>query len=145
MLRRGFANVSAASTSTVAQPDPRLDEETWAPAGSVDEGALVVMVPDTELDLLTCPGWRCELLGELERADCKVLIVDLSRVEFFGAAGLGVLVDVRDRADQCGAELRLVVSSRSVWRPLEVTGLAAEFAIYGSRADALTGDQVQMR
>lgn len=103
------------------------------------EGGALVLVPDTELDLLTCPGWHCELIGALKREDCNVLIVDFSQVEFFGATGLEVLVDVRDRAARCGVNLRLIVCSRPVWRPLEVTGLAADFSVYGNRADALTG------
>lgn len=111
---------------------------------STGAGALV-SVPDAELDLLTCPGWRSELAGALERGDCRVLIVDLSGVTFFGATALGVLVDVRDRAAQCGVELRLIVCSRAVSWPLEVMGLTGHFAIYGRRADALTDGWPQMR
>jgi anti-anti-sigma factor len=77
----------------------------------------------------------------MQHEDCNVLIIDLSRVEFFSAAGLEVLVDVRDRAARCGVELHLIVCSRPVWRLLGVTGLAADFSVYGSRADALTGSQ----
>ncbi|MDQ4092936.1 MAG: STAS domain-containing protein [Actinomycetota bacterium] len=105
------------------------------------EAGALVLVPDIELDLLTCPEWHCELIGALKREDCKVLIVDFSQVEFFGAIGLEVLVDIRDRAARCGVDLRLIVCSRPVWRPLKVTGLAGDFSIYGSRADALTGYQ----
>lgn len=104
------------------------------------EGGALVLVPDAELDLLTYPGWHCELIGALKHEDCNVLIVDdFSQVEFFGATGLEVLVDVRERAARCGVNLRLIVCSRPVWRPLEVTGLAADFSIYGSQADALAG------
>jgi anti-anti-sigma factor len=105
------------------------------------EAGALVFVPEAELDLLTCPGWHCELIGALKREDCKVLIVDFSQVEFFSATGLEVLVDIRDRAARCGVDLRLIVCSRPVWRPLEVTGLAVDFPIYGSRSDALTGYQ----
>lgn len=102
-----------------------------------------MLVPAAELDLHTCPQWHCELIGALKRADCEALIVDLSQVQFFGAAGLRVLVDVRDLASRCGIELRLIVCSRPVRRPLEVTGLAAQFAVYGSREDALNCPQTQ--
>ena len=105
------------------------------------EADALVLVPEAELDLLTCPEWHCELIGALKREDCKVLIVDFSQVEFFGATGLEVLVDIRNRATRCGVDLRLIVCSRPVWRPLQVTGLAADFPIYSSRADALTGYQ----
>lgn len=105
---------------------------------TTDDGLLMVAPSDAEVDLLTCPQWHGELLRALERADCRVLIVDLSRVVFFGASGLGVLADVRDRSAQCGVELRLIVCSRPVRRALEVTGLTGSFAVYRSRADALT-------
>lgn len=103
------------------------------------EAGALMLVPEAELDLLTCPAWHCELIAALKREDCKVLIIDFSQVEFFSATGLEVLVDIRDRAARCGVDLRLIVCSRPVWRPLEVTGLAADLPIYGSRADALTG------
>jgi anti-sigma B factor antagonist len=101
----------------------------------------LVLVPETELNLLTCLRWHCELIEALKREDCKVLIVDFSQVEFFSATGLKVIIDIGNRATRCGVDLRLIVRSRPVWRPLEVTGLAADFSIYGSRADALTGYQ----
>lgn len=103
--------------------------------------SLVVMVPGTELDLLTCPGWRRQLISAVERDGCRILIIDLSRVTFFGAAGLSVLSHVRAHAGQHDVELRVIVCSRPVWRPLQVTGMAGEFAIYRSRADALTEPQ----
>lgn len=102
----------------------------------IGEGVLVT-VPPAELDLLTCPAWRSKLIGTLERADCRVLVVDLSQVEFFGVTGLGVLVEARRRAEQCGVTVCLVASSQPVWRLLEVTSMAGVFAVYGSRADAL--------
>lgn len=66
------------------------------------------------------------------------MVVDLSQVTFFGAAALSVLSDVRTHAGRHEVDLRVIVSSPPVWRPLQVTGLVGEFAIYRSRADALT-------
>lgn len=152
MLRSVFENLSTAYTAGKrldhGVPEWNSQRGECQPADRVprplDPGVQIVVPDATELDLATCPAWRRELLVALERADCKVLIVDLSRVEFFGATGLGVLVEVHDRAAQCGVELRLVVCSRPVWRPLEVMGLAGTFAIYGNRADAFASDQGQM-
>lgn len=98
----------------------------------------MIVVPEVELDLVSCPGWHRELIGAVERDGCRVLVVDLSRVVFFGAAGLSVLVDLRARAVRHGVELRVVVCSRPVWRPLRAMGMVGHFAIYGSRGDALT-------
>lgn len=125
--------ISPPGGDQAAIPGPRL----------MDPSIQIVSPHATELDLVTCPAWRQELFVALEQADCKVLIVDLSRVEFVGATGLGVLVETRDRAAQRGVELRLVICSRPVWRPLEVLGLATTFAVYDDRVGALAGDQRQ--
>ncbi len=98
-----------------------------------------VVVPAAELDTLTCPALQRCVIEQLGFGACKVLVIDFTRVEFFGAAGLGVLVEVGHRAELYGVELRLVVNSRLVWRPLLLTGLAGEFAIYEDLAQALTG------
>ncbi|MGH3822749.1 MAG: STAS domain-containing protein [Pseudonocardiaceae bacterium] len=104
-----------------------------------DTDGVVVIVPARELDLLTCPAWHRDLIEQLHGRTPRVLVIDLTRVEFFGAAGLGVLVEVREHAERCGVELRLVVCSRPVWRPLQLTGLAGEFEVYGNLAQALAG------
>ncbi|MDQ2882258.1 MAG: hypothetical protein M3Y48_13865 [Actinomycetota bacterium] len=75
---------------------------------------VVVVVSARELDLLTCPMLCCRLMGLLGCGAYGVL-----------AAGLGVLVKVADRAKLCGVELRLVVSSRPVWRALRLTGASS--------------------
>jgi anti-anti-sigma factor len=100
---------------------------------------VVVVVPARELDLLTCPALYRHLVEQLDCGAYRVLVVDFSLVEFLGAAGLGVLVEVGDRAELCGVELRVVVCSGPVWRPLRLTGLVGEFAIYENLAQALTG------
>lgn len=105
---------------------------------SASPGADCVVVA-RELDLLTCPALYRHLVEQLDFGACRVLVIDFSRVGFLGAAGLGVLVEVRDRAELCGVELRLVVCSGPVWRPLRLTGLVGEFVIYENLAQALMG------
>lgn len=100
---------------------------------------VVVVVPARELDLRTCPALHRHLVEHLGCGADRVLVIDFSRVEFLGAAGLGVLVDVRGRAERGGIELCLVVCSRPVWRPLRLTGLVGEFAVYENLAQALAG------
>jgi anti-sigma B factor antagonist len=105
---------------------------------SAGSDGVVVVAPARELDLLTYPALHRHLIELLDRGACTVLVIDFTRVKFLGAAGLGVLVEVGDRAKLCGVQLRLVVCSRPVWRPLRLTGLAGEFAIYENLAQALT-------
>ncbi|PPK70875.1 anti-sigma factor antagonist [Actinokineospora auranticolor] len=86
-----------------------------------------------EIDLVTAPRVRAALLGALAPPDLLLLVVDLSDVDFLAAAGLGVLVDVRDRARARAVDLRLVADRRSVLRPLDVTGLRQSFRVHADR------------
>jgi anti-sigma B factor antagonist len=63
------------------------------------------------------------------------VVVRLDDVDFLASTGLGVLVEVAHRAQVSGARLRLVCSSRTVLRPLELTGLDQVFDIYATLDD----------
>jgi anti-sigma B factor antagonist len=105
-----------------------------------DADGVVVVEPATELDAFTCPALHRYLIEQLDLTTCRALVIDLTCVEFLGAAGLEVLAVVNDHAELRGVELRLVVSSRVVWRPLRLTGLASRFAIYADLEQALPAD-----
>lgn len=64
--------------------------------------------------------------------DTSTVVLDLSRVTFFGSAGLSVLIQASD-AD---IPLRIVPSSQAR-RPIEVTGLDRALDIYPTLAEAL--------
>lgn len=96
----------------------------------------VVVTLGGDLDLLTCPAAGRGLREGLERDGCQVLVVDLSRVTFLGAAALTILLELRSLAVARQVELRLVASTKQVLRPLEVTGLSIEFTIYDCLAGA---------
>jgi anti-anti-sigma factor len=57
-----------------------------------------------------------------------LLVVDLSDVEFFSVAGLGLLITTEQRCRERGLELRLV-TTRGVLRALRITGLDVLFDI----------------
>nr|WP_246481110.1 STAS domain-containing protein [Amycolatopsis umgeniensis] len=65
-----------------------------------------------------------------------VMIVDLTAVEFLASAGMAELV----RAERLCAgttQVRVVAGSRVVLRPLELTRLTDELAVYPTRTAAL--------
>jgi anti-sigma B factor antagonist len=75
-----------------------------------------------EIDGYTAPAlWR-ELDAQIDRKP-QVMVLDLNGVTFLGAAGIQLLVDVRDRAMRVGTVLRLLCTSRSVVRPLTMFNL----------------------
>ncbi|GAA3864728.1 hypothetical protein GCM10022243_33810 [Saccharothrix violaceirubra] len=110
------------------QPDFQPDEEiltvTVCPA---PPGAFVVAVHG-EVDGSTTPLLRDRLL-DLLRPTCPHLVVDLTDVSFFGAAGLTVLLAVGEAAETAGVSLFLVAGTRVVLRPLAITGLGELFDV----------------
>ncbi|MBV8933041.1 MAG: STAS domain-containing protein [Kutzneria sp.] len=111
------------SLTNISVSARRLDTET------------VVVVVTGEIDMATVPRLR-ETVND-EMAACRSLVLDLSKVSFLGSAGLEVLVEVLHMATSRQVSLCLVADSRTVRRPLEITGLAEMFTIYPTLDDAL--------
>ena len=64
-------------------------------------------------------------------------MVDLTGVTFLASSGLAVLIGGARRLTALGGRLRLVAASRSVTRPLQVTGADALFDTFDDVASAL--------
>ncbi len=90
-----------------------------------------------EVDIFTAPVLDAPLHDKL--ASGADVVVDLSGVEFLDSSGLGVLVKGLKTARHSGGSLRLVITSRRVARPFEVTGLSASLPIFDTLAAALAG------
>jgi anti-sigma B factor antagonist len=104
---------------------------------SVAAGVTLVRVRG-EVDLLTAPLLRAELDHQVDLMP-SVLIIDLTRVTFFGASGVEVLIEVCQRARRTETLLRLVHNTRAVARMVKILQLDRLFPIYHELADALTG------
>jgi anti-sigma B factor antagonist len=128
-------------------PDPRPGAEfLTVTAHPVPPDAVVIMARG-EVDLLTSSLLRDGILAQLH-GPCRWLIIDLTAVGFFGAAGLTVLAIVREAALAMGTGLSLVAHTRSVLLPLTATGMHTAFDIYpdlalcrGRRPEQLTHEQ----
>jgi anti-sigma B factor antagonist len=82
-----------------------------------------------ELDLLTAPRFA-DLLGGRLRGTLRLLIIDLSELDFLAAAGLSVLARARLRAVQHGIGLSVVTGqNHCVTRALTATGLDRELSL----------------
>lgn len=97
-------------------------------------GAVVVRVHG-EVDGTTCPQLLDRLLAYVRST--HHLILDLGGVSFFGAAGLTVLVQVREAALLRDCRLCVVAPTRTVRLPLMITGLTDVFDLHADLADAL--------
>ena len=89
----------------------------------VDErdGATVLVVGG-ELDLGSSPRLRDTAVRRLLAGD-RVLVLDLSGLEFLDSTGLGVVVAILKRARTLGTDLRLVITRERVRLPFAVTGV----------------------
>ncbi|HEY0803858.1 MAG TPA: anti-sigma factor antagonist [Pseudonocardiaceae bacterium] len=127
-------------------PDGAAQAETGPPreqlmSTSTDERAdAVVLLVEGEIDGLTAPRLRAAIDAAFERLNGRVLVLDLTQVEFLGSAGLRALLDSAAEAMRLDGyqPLRVVVDeNRPVVRPIEIVGLDNVLALYDSVSDAL--------
>jgi anti-sigma B factor antagonist len=140
---------AALSSAATAPPDHPPPAATSLPTGHPTTEILtvtadpvgadaVVLAVRGEVDLSTSPLLENVLLSHLHDSslhDAPRVIVDLTGVSFFSAAGLTALVNVKHAAAAAGASLCLVARTRVVLLPLTITGLDAVFDIYPALAD----------
>ena len=87
-----------------------------------------------EIDTLTADALErgCE---QLLATRSGVLVIDLSNVTFLASSGLAVLIRAAHQAGE--RRLRLVTPTRTVRRPLEITGSDQLFDLYNDRGAAM--------
>ena len=108
-----------------------------------------------ELDLLTTPRCRRVLwesvLAMTRQIDYDAregqpwgpgrVVCDLEGVEFFGAAAIGMLVEIADHARSHGVDVVVVASGRPVCRALSLTGVDHLIAVHDTLDSALAGSR----
>ncbi|MET9002681.1 STAS domain-containing protein [Amycolatopsis sp. NPDC004169] len=113
-------------------------EDAASSAGSVAlesrDGAAVLHV-EGALDLALAPKLR-QLAERAGRLRPSVLVIDLSGVTFLASAGMAELVRAH-RGAGASVPVRVVATGRITLRPLELTRLTDELAIYPSLSEAL--------
>ena len=87
-----------------------------------DRTATTRLVLHGELDCSSAPQLRARIRDTLT-GGTTTLILDLARISFLDAAGLGVLVGAHRKLEERGGRLEVCRTPRSVQRVLEVTGL----------------------
>jgi anti-sigma B factor antagonist len=88
-----------------------------------------------ELDIATAAELRDCLVPLL--ADHPTLVIDLDRVSFCDATGLGVLVGAANRARANRARLHLVCSRPNIRRLFDLTGLARRLPLARTLGEAV--------
>lgn len=121
----------SATRSRPSGPADRLHVSVTTPGETVTLCAVA-----GEVDHYTVDELRTSLIGALNNA-AQIVTVDLSRVSFFGIAGLRVLVEARVTAGRTGRRLRLVVGASCVDRLLVAAGEADAFDLMPDLACAV--------
>jgi anti-sigma B factor antagonist len=114
-----------------ASPEPM-------PLEVLRDGPVSTVVVAGEVDLLTADHLRDTLMEQVA-ARPEVLVVDLDAVEFLSSMGLAALALTQRAAHETGVVLRVVASTQVTLRPLQVTSMTDQLAVYASRAEALAG------
>ena len=120
-------------------------EESIQPCAEFLETSLSRPYPDTtvltvrgEIDTLTAPAFTAAT-EELLTTSGEILVIDLTAVRFLASSGLAALITAAHRAEDRGIRLRLVIASRAVRRPIEITGTATLFDVHPDPESAYGG------
>jgi anti-anti-sigma factor len=121
---------------------------TGAPSGHDGlSGSTVLTVRDIERDGVVVVS----LVGELDMAtagaaaialraattDATAVVLDMTELLFFASAGLNILLQLRQELQDNGVDVRLATDQQAVLRPMELMGVAEQFTVHSSVADAL--------
>ena len=88
------------------------------------------------VDMVTAPQLQEHVNTILARRP-TALVIDLSRVEFLGTAGIAVLVHVRN--DAADMPFAVVAHGPATSRPLQLLGIDKIFPVYPLVAEAMHG------
>jgi anti-anti-sigma factor len=102
---------------------------------SVADDATTVAIAGS-VDMLTAPQVSAAVAAVLASGP-QVVIVDLSRVDFLGSAGLSVLVESARRAEDGRSALVVVANTLPTLHALEITGLDSVLTVAPTAGEAL--------
>ena len=103
--------------------------------GGHDRVAVVTVTG--EIDMSCEQPIRAAIVEQLDRRPAG-LVVDLTEVDFFGSAGIQLVVEAVTRAQRLDVALALATDRRAVLRPLQITSVDQTVDIHPTPGDAIT-------
>lgn len=100
-------------------------------------GSSAVVAVSGEVGAGTAPTLRARIEALVERDAPQHVVLDLGGVDFIDSSGLGTVVRAHKQLRKAGGTLALVVTSQSVLRVLQMSGLDRVLVCHGSLDDAL--------
>ena len=120
---------------------PDTQEHTAQIRMHAHAGALVLSISG-EIDITATVGLKYAVDMAFQAPSGTPIVIDLTAVSHFGAAGLQTLVDAHRDAGGERQPLRIVLDrARPAIRPIQVTGLSQLLALYHKLDDAINGRQ----
>jgi anti-sigma B factor antagonist len=114
---------------------PQPDKDDFNAHESLVDGLIVVSVSGS-IDMLTAPGLAESLDSALAKKP-NGLIVDLSKVEFLGSAGISVLMRTRDTLGD-STPFCVVADGPATHRPLTLLGISEMLCLCRTLEDAVS-------
>jgi anti-sigma B factor antagonist len=113
---------------------PQSDKDDFSAHESLLDGLVVVSVSGS-VDMLTAPGLAESLDSALAKKP-NGLIVDLSKVDFLGSAGISVLMKTRDTLGE-STPFCVVADGPTTHRPLTLLGINEMMCLCRTLDDAV--------
>lgn len=127
-----------------AQFAGRPDREQLMTTAITDRVDAIIIRVGGEIDGLTAPRLATVIASAFNRLAGRLLVVDLSTIEFLGSTGLLALQDGAAEAarNDVPHQLRIVVNrNRPALRPIEIAGLDLLLELFHTVEDAVaSGD-----
>lgn len=114
---------------------PQHDKDEFHAHQSLVDGLAVVSVSGS-VDMLTAPG-LAEAIDSALADQPNGLIVDLSKVDFLGSAGISVLMKTRDTIGD-SARFCVVADGPTTHRPLTLLGINEMMSLCRTLDDAVS-------
>jgi anti-anti-sigma factor len=101
---------------------------------SQEQGATVLRVTASEIEMYTVPTLKTALLNQLQEKPA-VIALDLESVEFIDSSGIGALLLLAKKAKEVGTNLFITGLRPEIRETMEVTGAIRLLQVRESLAD----------
>lgn len=102
----------------------------------VTEGKAIVAAVRGRVDTISAPAFEKGVAGALNGEE-KLLVFDLSGLEYISSAGLRVILSAAKTLKGKGGEVRLAATSGSVTKVFQISGFLSMFKNFATRSEAL--------
>lgn len=99
-----------------------------------EQGATVLRVTASEIEMYTVPTFKTALLNQLQ-AQPGIIALDLESVEFIDSSGIGALLLLAKKAKEAGSNLFVIGLRPEIRETMEVTGTVSLLQVRETLAD----------